>query len=84
MSAAGAYEAGGDRLVTWLRLLGWNVRLEREGPLHVALGRCVVGSVEVEVAASDPSPAAAVLRLFEAAVERSSALGRSAASELVA
>jgi hypothetical protein len=74
--------ADGDRLLTWLRLLGWEVRLRRDGQVHVALARCVLGSVEVEVAATGRSRTAAVVRLFEAAVERSCSPG--AASELVA
>jgi hypothetical protein len=65
--------ARGDQLVTWLRLLGWDVRLEQDGALHVAIARCILGSAEVEVAARGSSRTAAVVRLFEAAVERSSA-----------
>ena len=72
--------ANGDRLLTWLRLLGWDVRLEQDGALHVAIARCILGSAEVEVAARGSSRTAAVVRLFEAAVERSSA----AAPRLVA
>jgi hypothetical protein len=69
--------ADGDLLLTWLRLLGWEVRLERDGEAYVAHGRCILGSVEIEVAASGRSRSAAVVRLFEAAVERSSAAARS-------
>jgi hypothetical protein len=67
---------GGDRLLAWLRLLGWDVRLEREGSVYVALARCILDTVEVEVAARGASRAAAVVTLFEAAVERSSVLAR--------
>jgi hypothetical protein len=77
-------ETDGDRLLMWLRLLGWDVRLEQDGPVHVALARCILGSAEVEVAARGRSRTAAVVRLFEAAVERASALTGSRASRLVA
>jgi hypothetical protein len=80
--------ADGDRLLTWLRLLGWDVRLERDGSVYVALARCILDSVEVEVAARGASRAAAVVRLFETAVERSSVLAQrrppTAASEAAA
>jgi hypothetical protein len=76
--------ADGDRLLTWLRLLGWDVRLEHDGPLHVAIARCILGSAEVEVAARGSSRTAAVVRLFEAAVERSSMLAGPRPSRLVA
>ena len=76
-SRAGANPAsaptGDDRLLTWLRLLGWDVRLGRRGHFHVAVARCVIGSAEVEVATRGESRTAAVVKLFEAAVERASA-----------
>ena len=66
----------GDRLLIWLRLLGWDVRLRRDGQRHVARARRVFPTGEVEVVASERSYAAAVVTLFEAALESGSMLTR--------
>lgn len=65
---------GDDRLVTWLRLLGWDVQLGRRGHVHVAVARRILDDTAIEVATRGRSRAEAVVKLFEAAVERASLL----------